>query len=346
MIFKLLFSFLAKGQRKELQPVDMIYKPARLQNEIMECFFSKNIRAACRGTHNKKDKLEHVMPYECYYCSNFFALKRDFDNHIKICNGKPSVVYDFHIQNVVTFEDNIKYKGGIPLCAYADFETSAPTEDCLNLENRSMFAVFYAIVFAWHPKLNLKRQMVVRGYNHSLSELGDMSYLTNEQLAMRNQKTAEQLRDTVIKVHFKKNKNAIAEMFNIELKFTCDILMRWFNYKTKSSRLSVPNISAIECNRYHPITAETKCCICNFPLDTAPKRLEFEGNEMSYLDFLIKKEHALIRNIYDKSDLKKSKNIASEKIYYDTMVLFIHLVRVTENEIKTALHFMVFTTKN
>ena len=72
---------------------------------------------------------------------------------------------------------------------------------------------------------------------------------------------------------------------------------------------------------------------------TAPKGLEFEGNEMSYLDFLIKKEHAFIRNIYDKSDLEKSKNIVSEKIYYDTIVLFIHLVRVVKNEIKTASTF-------
>ena len=279
------------------------------------------------------------MPYEYYYCSNFFAWKRDFDKHIKICSGKPGVVYDFNIQNVVTFEDNIKYQDDINLCAYADFETSAPADDCLNPENKIMFAVSYAIVFAWHPKLNLERQMVVRRYNHSLSELGDMSYLTNEQLAMRNQKTAEQLRDAVIKVHFKKNKNAIAEMLNIELKFTCDILMKWFNYKTKSSRLSVPNILATEYNRHHPITAESKCCICNFLLDTAPKGLEFEGNEMSYLDFLIKKEHAFIRNIYDKSDLEKSKNIVSDKIYYDTMVLFIHLVRVAEKEIKTASTF-------
>ena len=97
-------------------------------------------------------------------------------------------------------------------------------------------------MFAWHPKLNLERQVVVRGYNHSFSELGDMSYLTNEHLTMRNQKTAEQLKNAVIKVHFKKNKNAIAEMFNIELKFTCDILMKLSNYKIKSSRVFVPKV--------------------------------------------------------------------------------------------------------
>ena len=70
---------------------------------------------------------------------------------------------------------------------------------------------------------------------------------------------------------------------------------------------------AIEYGRRNPITVETKCCICNFPLDVTPKGLKSEGNEMSYLDFLIKKEHAFIRNIFDENDLRKSKNIVTEK---------------------------------
>ena len=51
-----------------------------------------------------------------------------------------------------------------------------------------------------------------------------MSYLSLEQLALRNQKTAEQLNDAVANVYRKKKKNAIVEMFNIELQFACDIL--------------------------------------------------------------------------------------------------------------------------
>ena len=93
------------------------------------------------------------MRYECDYCSNFYAWKRDFEKHIKVCASKPGVVYDFNLQNVVTFEDDIKYKGDIPLRVFADFETTAPTDDCLNPENKSMIAVTYAIVFAWHPNL-------------------------------------------------------------------------------------------------------------------------------------------------------------------------------------------------
>ena len=119
-----------------------------------------------------------------------------------------------------------------------------------------MFAVSYALVFAWNPKLKLDRQIVVRGFNHSLEELGDMSYLPLEQLALRNQKTAEQLNDAVANVYRKKKKNAIIEMFNTELKFACDILNKWFQYKIKPNKMSISNIERINFNRNNPVTTE------------------------------------------------------------------------------------------
>ena len=116
----------------------------------------------------------------------------------------------------------------MPFSVYPDFETTAPTKDHLTPEDKEMFAVSYSLLFAWHPKLNLSRQMVVRGYNHSLEELSDMTYLTAEQLALRNQTATHQLQDCIANVHSKCRKNSLVEMFNIELKFACDILMNWF----------------------------------------------------------------------------------------------------------------------
>ena len=104
----------------------------------------------------------------------------------------------------MTFEDNIKYQGDVPFSLYADFETTAPTSDYLCPENDVMFSVSYAIVIAWHPKLNLHRQFVVRGFNHSLEELTEVSYLTSEQLSLRKQTTTEQIRDAAIAVSQKK----------------------------------------------------------------------------------------------------------------------------------------------
>ena len=64
-----------------------------------------------------------------------------------------------------------------------------------------------------------------------------------------------------------------------------------------------------------------------------------EKNEMSYIDFLVAKEHAFIGNIYDKIDLKNCINLCSFQNYYETMVFYTHLVQVAENEIKTAISY-------
>ena len=113
--------------------------------------------------------------------------------------------------------------------------------------------------------------MVVRGYNHSLEQLSDMSYLTSEQLAMRSQITASQLQDCILNVHSKKGKNAIEEMFNTELKFACDILMCWFNQKFRKTRTNLSNLDSTQYRRLNPITADTKCVICDFGIEVDPK---------------------------------------------------------------------------
>ena len=81
--------------------------------------------------------------------------------------------------------------------------------------------------------------------------------------------------------------------------------MKWFNFKIKSNHLEILAILRLEYNRNNSITTSTKCCICNFPLDATPKGLKHKGNDMSYLDFLMQKEHAFIRNIFDENELKK-----------------------------------------
>ena len=97
-------------EKTDFFPVDIIYKPVRSPGDVIECFFSTNIRFAYGGTHSdlrSVNNLGHSKPYECYYCNHFFASKRKFDKHFRSCSSKPGVVYDFNIQNVVTFEDNL-----------------------------------------------------------------------------------------------------------------------------------------------------------------------------------------------------------------------------------------------
>ena len=82
------------------------------------------------------------VPHECYYCASFFAFLLLFETHIKCCSGKPGIVYNFNIQNIVTFEENLKYMGDLPFSAYAKFETTAPAADYLCPENRKQCLLF------------------------------------------------------------------------------------------------------------------------------------------------------------------------------------------------------------
>ena len=199
---------------------------------LLNVFFTNDLKNAYRALYLKGTQQRSTKTlYECFYCNDFWVTKSRYEAHLRVCGKKPGVVYNFNLKNIVTFEENLKYKGDVPFSVYADFETSAPIGDYLSPENKQMFAVSYSLIFARHPKLSLPRQAVVRGYNHSLDELSDMTYLTSEQLAMRNQRTLHQLRDVIVDVHNRKRKNSIVEMFNIELKFACDILMTWFKNK-------------------------------------------------------------------------------------------------------------------
>ena len=217
---------LSKNQKTDIMPINILYKPVRKANEFIKCYFVKDLRYAYRSIYQKVQKeFAGNTLYECYYCNDLWVIRGKYEKHLKICGKKPGVIYDFTLKNIVTFEENLKYYGDLPFSVYADFETTATTQDHLSPENKEMFAVSYSLIFAWHPKLNLPRQMVVRGYNHTLEELSNLEYLTVEQLALRNQTTTHQLQDCVVNVHSKRRKNSLVEMFNVELKFACDILM-------------------------------------------------------------------------------------------------------------------------
>ena len=83
-----------------------------------------------------------------------------WERHLQNCTDRPGFVYNFNRRTLLTFEENLRYKCDIPMTAYIDFETTAPTDDCLDPENRKMFAVSYVIIFAFHPDLQLDRVII------------------------------------------------------------------------------------------------------------------------------------------------------------------------------------------
>ena len=203
-----------------------------IQNFENQCFSVNNLlninklNISFRASFNEGSKIKHCSAWQRYFCSNYYARKDKFDCHFENCTGQPGNVYNFNTQNVLRFEENLKYKGHIPLVAYIDFETTAPTDECLDPENRKMFAVSYVILFTFHPDLDIDCAIIERSFVHSRKKLTSLNYLTREQLNFKDNKTLLQLRGCVLAVVEKKNKIVISEMFSTELKFAADCLLK------------------------------------------------------------------------------------------------------------------------
>ena len=325
--------------RREFSPIDIIYKPVKNQNEIINCYFTDKIHLAYRTTYNDgtKNALKHTSAFRCYFCTKFFCRKERFEKHLERCNGKPGFVYNFDTQNVFTFEENLKLKHDIPLTAYIDFETTAPTDKMLDPESCKMKAVSYVIIFAFHPQLELKRIIIERSFGHSRGKLTTIDYLTNEQLKFHDQVTLKQLRDSALEVSERKKTNAISEMFSIELKFASDCLLKWFYSKNKKIELSIQEKKDYEVK--NPIDWENGVCqICTFPLDVKPSE-KVNNGKITYDDFIIQKEHKFLRNVLSKQDLQKSDSIKSLESYHENFKKYIRICIYTESSIKTLSNF-------
>ena len=289
-----------------MSPIDIVYKPVKKEDEIIECFFSLKINLAYRSTFSENQKIRHGTAFQCYFCSNYYSRKDKYDRHMENCSGKPGYVYNFNIQNLLTFEENLKFKRNIPLTAYIDFETTAPTDDCLDPETRKMKAVSYVIIFAFHPDLKLNRIIIERSFGHPIEKLTSLDYLTIEQLKYKDLTTLKQLRDCALSVTTRKNEFPISEMFSTELKFASECLINWLNWKYKNQNLQLSNETKRNYEIENPINWESdRCRLCNFPLHINPTVSDVSKE---YENFIIQKEHKFLRNFF----LRKNYYLATQ----------------------------------
>ena len=118
------------------------------------------------------------------------------------------------IRSLLTFEENLKYKGDIPLVVYIDFETTVPTDDCLGPENRKMFAVSYVIIFAFYPDLDIDLVIIERSFGHSQEKLTSLNYLTRKQLNFKESKTLLELIDCALLSQTKRTKSQFLNVYH------------------------------------------------------------------------------------------------------------------------------------
>ena len=315
--------------RRKFFPIDVLYQPVRDVKEEIKCFLSSDISKSYRSTWKNDGSIiqrkSGQTVYECYYCGKYFRDKQKHLNHLNQCSGIPGVVYDFNTQNLVTYENNIKYKGDLPMTLYFDFETTAPTEETIyDPSQKEMFVMSYVIIICFHPDLNFERIIIERSFAHNIIQLSSISYLSSEQMDFIDRKVLSQLKDLAFQVTRKKNKNVLSEMFCVELFLIKDTLLKWFYKKITSANLSI-KMKEKQAFENIPINYETvKCVICDFKLNISPSNYLTSRQEMTYGDFIIRYEHKFLRNIYTPEELKNS-NVSTLQEYYS---LYSKLIRI------------------
>ena len=113
-------------------------------------------------------------------------------------------------------------------------------------------------------------------------------------------------------------------MFSTELKFTVDVLVKWFNGIFKSRFNELDEIKKQLFTKNNPIDfSHETCVICSFKLATGTQY----GDDIWYdwYDFTVRKEHLFLRNIYSSQELKQSENIKDLEHYYRAFDYFLHV---------------------
>ena len=92
---------LDKELRKEMSPIDILYKPVKKYTDNIEYFFSTELNLAYRLSFSEGQKIRHETAFQCFYCSNYYGRKNRWEMHLQHCTGCPGFVYNFEcVKNV------------------------------------------------------------------------------------------------------------------------------------------------------------------------------------------------------------------------------------------------------
>ena len=316
-----------RKQKKKFKPIDIIYKPTKNPEIELLCYFSKDIAKAYSNFYSIKDKTKRAYScYECYYCRKFFLRPERQKRHMENCSGVPGVIYNFNTQSLISFEDNFHAKGNLPFVIYFDFETTAPTDNCFDPEQKTMFVVSYVMIVAFHPDLKIDKIIIQRSYAHAIEQLTSLDYFSQDQIKFINKELVRQLKDIAFDVSKRKCKKTMGQMLCVECGLVKKTLLEWFNRKFESQYLKISPFDEFRYERNFPIDWQNdKCVICKFPLKVEPTNYQTPDDEMTFGDFIIRYEHKFLRNIYTKEQINYSSDIKDLQSYYETFQKFIHI---------------------
>ena len=282
---------LARKEKVDFTPLDIVYKPTYDENIPIPCLFINQIHLAYRsylGQFTKREeKIIHRTVKQCHYCENVFVKTDEATKkHLSVCAAKGGITYAFDNGQIVNFQDNFKYLGDMPFTVYFDFETTTGNSA---FSEPKMYVISYCQIYTFHPSLNLDKIVIFRSFQQKPDEIYDLSHFKKEHKLFFNRKAFYQLKDAADAVLAREKATSLAELFSVELKFTVDTLNEWFSTNIKPKFLEVDSIRKQICRKENPIDRQkTVCSVCGFLLCV---------NSGGWIDFVVKWEHLFLKNI-------------------------------------------------
>ena len=285
---------LQNQEKRNLQPLDIVYEPTKNVGEPIRCFFAPKIYLAFSTFHSRGDRMvrTNTTAKRCPYCQNFF-LKSDekMATHVKVCAGQASYSLIFD-QSVVNYQENFNKTSDVPFSVYYDFETTTGSAICTDAK---INVVSYCMIVAFHTELKMPLLIVYLASDQSLPELHSLDYLDlvkNNFLSHRyhNKKTKQQFEDCALSTFNKSKDTVLSELFSVELKFVCDALQKWFSPEIKQ-------VDANNVKKFHFFmdNLPQQCQICDFPINPFV--------EDGWFQHVCLAEFLFLENIYSKHDL-------------------------------------------
>ena len=213
--------------------------------------------------------------------------EKKMQEHINSSAGQAGFNFTFDNGKIVNYQDSFKKIGYLPFAVYYDFETTASS---VVFFNAKMYVVSYCITIAFHPDLKLPRLYIYRSYDQNRADLTSLHHFEAIQQNFFNFSknfnltTLKQLETAALAVENKKDNRALAEIFNIELKFTVDCLKFWFERNLKQNELDEE-----QKDEFIRDTPKKTCCICDFPIQSRAEHGWFER--------VCKAKYLLLQNI-------------------------------------------------
>ena len=161
-------------------------------------------------------------------------------------------------------QDNFSYLSGLPFAVYFDYETKAG-DNVFN--DKKIFVISCCRIYAFHPDLNVDKIVIFRSFQQTEDETYCLNHLSEEHVKYFDKVTFKQLEDSATNVLSKTKSTSLLEMFSTELKFTFDVLAKWFNDVFKSRFNKTDELKKQKFIRESPIDwSNQKCIICDLKL--------------------------------------------------------------------------------